>query len=124
MAQLSLFSESSIFEQAQLKQRSKAEFYCDVFVGSYIDEKKQRIRIRPLANQPISSELFVCCSHKARNFFPEGTIFKIDVRLAYGKKGKKYLRSRTGQPLQRAIEYFNHNLALQKTAHVHKQNNN
>jgi hypothetical protein len=70
--------------------------FCDVFVCSCLDEKKKRIRIKPLDNGPV------------------GTIFKLDLRLAYGKKGKPYFKARAGRPMGRAIEYFEQILALQK----------
>lgn len=121
MAQLSLFFDNPLQQQAPFKQRRTDDFYPDVFICSCWDEKKKRIRIKPLANQAVSDELFVCCPHKARKLFPEGTIFKLDLRLAYGKKGNKYLRARAGNRMQRAIEYFDYNLQLQKAANEHKQ---
>jgi hypothetical protein len=45
---------------------------------------------------------------------PVGTIFKLDLRLAYGKKGKPYFIARAGRPIGRAIEHFEHILVLQK----------
>jgi hypothetical protein len=112
MTQLSLFTEPTAPPILTLLKEPK--FFCDVFVHSCIDEKTKRIRISPLDNQPVDSCLYVCCSHKARNLFPAGTIFKLDLRLAHGKNGSPYLKARAGRPMGRAIEYFEHNLALQK----------
>jgi hypothetical protein len=78
-----------------------------------LDEKKQRIRIKPLPAGLVSSQLWVRCSHRARRYFPVGTVFKMDLRLTTGKRGKRYLIARAGKPMLRAIEYFEHNLTLQ-----------
>jgi hypothetical protein len=110
--QLSLFKDDNVYSVATSPK--EVQWFCDVFVCSSMDKKKKRIRIKPLDTEKVDSSLYVCCSHKARNLFPVGTIFKIDLRLAYGRKGSPYLKARVGKPMGRAIEYFEHNLKLQK----------
>jgi len=111
--QLTLFNEAASEYTPCPKQKPTSTVFCDVFVSSILDEKKQRIRIRPLPTSTVSADWFVQCSHKARKSFPVGTVFKIDARLVRGKKGRPFLIARAGKPLLRAIEYFDHNLSLQ-----------
>jgi hypothetical protein len=110
--QLSLFDKPA--GETDVERVVTTTYYCDVFVCSVWDEKKKHIRMRPLPKQAPSCELYIRCSHKARKLFPIGTIFKIDLRLAEGKKGNPFLIARAGKPMQRAIEYFEHNIQLQK----------
>jgi hypothetical protein len=110
--QLSIFREPPPDALTSVKQEQKPTVFCDVLVSSTLDEKKQCIRVKPLPSSSVSSDLFVRCSHKARRRFPVGTVFKMDLRLTTGKRGKPYLVSRVGKPMLRAIEYFDHNLTL------------
>jgi hypothetical protein len=57
-----------------------------VFICFSIDEKRERIRIKPLNNEKADSSLYVCCSYKARNLFAVGTVFKMDLLLVMAAK--------------------------------------
>jgi len=111
--QLSIFRESPPEALAVVQPAHPPTVFCDVLVSSTLDEKKQCIRIKPLPSSSVSAELLVRCSHRARRYFPVGTVFKMDLRLTTGKRGKPYLIARAGKPMLRAIEYFEHNLTLQ-----------
>lgn len=85
--------------------------YLDIFVQSV--KVGNRIRCKPLDGQIVSSALWVECSRKLRTHYPTGTIFKVDVRKVSPKYRKEYLMTFSRNELPRAIEYFEHNTALQ-----------
>ncbi|MDF9799741.1 hypothetical protein OKW21_005004 [Catalinimonas alkaloidigena] len=85
--------------------------YLDVYIQSV--RIKNRVRLQPLADQHIPL-LFVSASRKSRLQWPVGTIFKVDLVLVKKEKIKNFYRLRKGQKLERAIEYFDHNLQLQQ----------
>jgi hypothetical protein len=87
------------------------EVYLDVYVQSV--KVGNRIRCKPLGGQVISDELWVECSKRIRCHFPVGTIFKADVRKVQPEKRRSYLATFHRNELLRAIEYFEHNNALQ-----------
>ncbi|WPP48969.1 hypothetical protein [Catalinimonas niigatensis] len=84
--------------------------YLDVYIQTV--RIKNKVRLQPLADQDIPL-LFVSASRKARLQWPVGTIFKVDLVFIKREKIKNFYRLRKGQKLVRAIEYFDHNLALQ-----------
>lgn len=95
--------------------------YLDIFIQSELEGN--RIRIRPLPDQGLDTSLHVSCPRKQRMQFPVGTIFKSDLYLVQKKGIKEYLRIRVSpdrpeEKLHEAMEYFDHNLKLQKEATV------
>lgn len=95
-----------------------SHIYLDIYIQSV--QEGTRIRLRPLPDQDVEltgrdlSLLHVSCSRSLRKKFPIGTIFKCDVQLVEKGNGiKPYLKLREGSRLERAIDYFDHNLKLQ-----------
>lgn len=84
--------------------------YLDCFIQSY--KEGTRIRVKTMPGQVVPV-LNVECSHRDRERFPVGTIFKADLKLLQSANKKPYLVSRS-MKLKVAIEYFDHNLQLQK----------
>jgi len=87
--------------------------FVDAFVVSFFDRQTNRVRIKPLPGQPVPANLLVRCSHRVRQQFPVGTIYKTDLCLKKGKLGKPFLMARSGKALNRALEYFEHNRWIQ-----------
>jgi hypothetical protein len=88
--------------------------FVDVLVVSFFDRKAKKVRVKPLPGQPAPSDLLVRCSHQARQQFPLGTVYKMDLCLKQGKRGKPFLVARTGKAMNRALEYFEHNRWIQQ----------
>lgn len=90
-------------------------FFLDVFVESYFDEKLKKIRLHTVDGQNLPIEMNVSCRAKIIKNFPKGTVFKIDARLVrrYNQKTPYFMALKQNK-IQRAIEYFDHNLKIQR----------
>ncbi len=88
--------------------------FLDVFAKMCIDAKTKRPTLCTLAGQRVPAELKIRCQRKSINAFPEGTIYKLDVRLVDLKNKKPYFSAVKNLKIQRAIEFYEHNLRLQK----------
>lgn len=87
--------------------------FLDVFAKMCVDNKTKRPTLCTLAGQRVPAELKVRCQRKSIEAFPEGTVFKLDVRLVDLKKKKPYFSAIKNNKIQRAIEFYDHNLRLQ-----------
>lgn len=102
--QLSLVSELPEFEK---------KVFLDVFAQVYFDNRRNKLRLKTIDGQPIPSELQVGCATHALTKFPEGTIYKLDARLVKKSGKKPYFIALKRKNVERAIEFFDHNLKLQ-----------
>lgn len=84
-----------------------------------VDTKTKRPTLCTLAGQRVPAELKVRCQRKSIDAFPEGTVFKLDVRLVDLRDKKPYFSAIKNSNIQRAIEFYDHNIQLQngKTCH-------
>ena len=87
--------------------------FLDVFAKMCLDPRTKRPTLRTLAGQRVPAELKVRCLRKSIDLFPEGTVYKLDVRLVDLKAKKPYFSAIENQRIQRAVEFYEHNLRLQ-----------
>jgi hypothetical protein len=97
----------------QLPELNKSLFL-DVFAKMIIDPRTRTPTLKTLCGQRVPGELKIRCQRKTIGQFPEGTIYKLDVRLVNLKKGKPYFSAVHNRKIQRAIEFFDHNVQLQR----------
>ena len=89
--------------------------FLDVFAKMTIDHRTQKPTLKTLFGQRVPSEVKIRCRGKFIGRFPEGTIYKLDVRLVNLKKGKPYFNAVDNLKIHRAIEFFDHNLRIQRS---------
>ncbi|GHB81475.1 hypothetical protein [Persicitalea jodogahamensis] len=88
--------------------------FLDIYAKMSVDTKTKRPTLCTLAGQRVPAELKIRCQRKSINAFPEGTIYKLDVRLVDLKNKKPYFSAVKNNKIQRAIEFYDHNLRVQK----------
>jgi hypothetical protein len=103
--QLSLISEMPELEK---------KIFLDVYAQVYYDTRRNRPRLKTIDGQTIPSDLKIGCPSKIISGFPEGTIYKLDARLIQKNGRQPYFLSLNKNKIQRAIEFFDYNLQLQK----------
>ncbi len=91
-------------------------YFLDIFVESYFDEKLKKLRLHTIDGQNIPLEINVSCRANMIKNFPKGTVFKLDARLIrrYNQK-KPYFIALRQRNIQRAIEFFDYKLKIQKS---------
>ncbi|MFY7889618.1 MAG: hypothetical protein ACOVOW_11940 [Spirosomataceae bacterium] len=89
-------------------------YFLDVFAQVYFDNVRKRPRLKTIDGQHIPSELKVACPKNVITGFPEGTIYKLDVRLIQKNGCQPYFITVSKKRVQRAIEFFEYNVSLQK----------
>lgn len=89
----------------------------NVFLDVYLVSVKigSKIRLKPLDGQHVPSSYFVECSRTLRKQYPIGTVYQTDVRLVQPKNRKPYLQAIHRNHLERAVEFLEHNLILQRS---------
>ncbi len=102
--QLSLISEMPELEK---------KVFLDVFAKVYFDRRLRRPRLKTIDGQTIPADLTIGCATRILSQFPEGTIYKLDVRLIQKNGRQPYFLTLNHRKVQRAIEFFEHNLQLQ-----------
>lgn len=71
------------------------EYIDNVKCENYLDPWTNRIRVRPLPNQGIPTNLVIECSKYERERHPLGTHFyTIDVKVCIKPNGRLYLRAK------------------------------
>lgn len=102
--QLSLVSEMPGLEK---------KVFLDVFAKAYFDRKLHRYRLKTIDGQLIPADLTIGCTNHVISQFPEGTIYKLDVRLVQKNGRQPYFLTLNHKKVQRAIEFFEYNLQVQ-----------
>jgi hypothetical protein len=102
--QLSLVSELPELEK---------KVFLDIYATVYFDTRRNRPRLKTIDGQRIPCDLKVGCPMKIISEFPEGTIYKLDARLVQ-KNGRRHFLTINKNKVQRAIEFFDHNIQIQK----------
>ncbi len=103
--QLSLVSELPELEK---------KVFLDIYASVYFDTRRNRPRLKTIDGQRIPCDLKVGCPLKIISEFPEGTIYKLDARLVQKNGRRPYFLTINKNKVQRAIEFFDHNLQVQK----------
>ena len=103
--QLSLVSELPELEK---------KVFLDIYATVYFDTRRNRSRLKTIDGQRIPCDLKVGCPLKIISDFPEGTIYKLDARLVQKNGRRPYFLTINKNKVQRAIEFFDHNLQVQK----------
>lgn len=103
--QLSLVSELPEFDK---------KVFLDIFAKGYFDTRRNKMRLKTIDGQTIPSEMLVGCSEKIISRFPEGTIYKLDAKLIKKEGKRPYFVAAQRKCLERAIEFFEHNLRVQQ----------
>ncbi|WP_247235093.1 hypothetical protein [Telluribacter sp. SYSU D00476] len=88
--------------------------FLDVFAKMTLDPRTRLPVLKTIEGQYVPCELKVRCDRKVITCFPEGTIYKLDARLVQHKGRKPYFTAIRSKSIQRALEFFEHNLQLQK----------
>lgn len=89
--------------------------FLDVYARMCIDPHTRQPTLLTLGGQRVPAELKIRCQRRSIVRFPEGTVYKLDVRLVEAKRGKPYFSAIHNHRIQRALEFFDHNLRLQKS---------
>ena len=103
--QLSLVSELPELEK---------KVFLDIYASVYFDTRRNRPRLKTIDGQRIPCDLKVGCPLKIISEFPEGTIYKLDARLVQKNGRRPYFLTINKNKVQRAIEFFDHNVQVQK----------
>jgi hypothetical protein len=103
--QLSLVSELPELEK---------KVFLDIYASVYFDTRRNRPRLKTIDGQRIPCDLKVGCPIKIISEFPEGTIYKLDARLVQKNGRRPYFLTINKNKVQRAIEFFDHNIQVQK----------
>ena len=103
--QLSLVSELPELEK---------KVFLDIYATVYFDTRRNRPRLKTIDGQRIPSDLKVGCPQKIITDFPVGTIYKLDARLVQKNGRRPYFLTINKYKVQRAIEFFDHNIQVQK----------
>lgn len=97
----------------QLPELNKSIFL-DVFAKMCIDSRTKRPTLITLDGQRVPAELKVRCYNRTILFFPEGTIYKLDVKLVNVKNRRPFFSAVRNHSITRALEFFDYNLQVQK----------
>ncbi len=87
--------------------------YLDVFAQKKVDKRTRRVSLLVLDGQQAPRTLKVRCNSKWIPPFPDGTVFKLDLRLVRVTRKRPYFSAIRSRQITRAIEFFDHNLKLQ-----------
>ena len=89
--------------------------FLDVYAKMILDTRTHTPTLITLVGQRVPGELKIRCQRKVIGQFPEGTVYKLDVRLVNVKKGKPYFSAVQNRCIQRALEFFEHNMRVQRS---------
>ena len=110
--QLSLVSEMPELEK---------KIFLDIYAKVYFDTRRNRPRLKTLEGQTIPCDLKIGCPLKIISDFPEGTIYKLDARLIQKNGRRPYFLTINKNKVQRAIEFYDHNIQIQKGLKIEKK---
>ncbi|HEV7349517.1 hypothetical protein [Telluribacter sp.] len=104
----------------QLPELDK-RIFLDVFAKMHLDPRTRLPVLKTIEGQHVPRELRVKCDRRSILLFPEGTIYKLDARLVHTKGKRPYFTAIQSKKIQRAIEFFEYNLQLQKGGFSHRK---
>jgi len=89
-------------------------YFIDVYAEALYDVKADKMKLKTINGQQVPEDIKIAIPSKFITKYPEGTIYKVDTRLV-NKKGKRpYFIAKNSKSVQRAIEFFEYNLKVQK----------
>lgn len=88
--------------------------FLDVFAKMTIDPRTQQPSLTTMEGQRVPAGLKIRCLRKIIAMYPEGTVYKLDVRLVDVKKRKPFFSAVRNNSILRAIEFFDYNLGIQQ----------
>lgn len=97
------------------------KIFLDIYAKVYFDTRRNRPRLKTLEGQTIPCDLKIGCPLKIISDFPEGTIYKLDARLIQKNGRRPYFLTINKNKVQRAIEFYDHNIQIQKGLKVEKK---
>ncbi|MBO9639091.1 MAG: hypothetical protein J7576_13045 [Siphonobacter aquaeclarae] len=100
--------------QLSLIPEDEPRFFLDLYARVVFDSRRNRFRLRTIDNQRVPGNIAVRCPSRIFCHFPEGTIYKLDARLVQTSGKLPYLVAVRQRNIQRALEFFDHNVQLQK----------
>lgn len=104
--QLTLFESSGEY---------KPQVFLDVYAKMLREGKSKHLVLKAIEGQTAPSRLKIRCFKKALTQFPEGTIYKLDVKLVRTRKNSPYLTAVNNRNILRAVEFFEYNVKIQKS---------
>lgn len=104
----------------ELMPELKKSLFLDVFAKMSIDARTKRPTLRTMDGQRVPAQLKIRCLGRSICEFPEGTVYKLDVRLVEVGNRKPYFSAVSNKGIGRAIEFFDYNLNLQKEGFTSK----
>ncbi len=105
--QLSLFNSPHTGEK---------RIFLDIFAKMQHGSSGCNPVLKAIGGQLVPAELKVKCLKHKIALFPEGTIFKLDVRLVTPSRQSAYLTAIKNKNITRAVEFFEYNITLQREA--------
>ncbi|GAB2772493.1 hypothetical protein GCM10027275_14230 [Rhabdobacter roseus] len=79
-----------------------------------LDSRTKLPTLRTLEGQRVPPEFKIRCDRRAIADFPEGTIYKLDIRLIETRGKRPYFSALRSKKVPRALEFFEHNLLVQR----------
>lgn len=95
--------------------------FLDIFAKMCLDPRSKKPTLKTLGGQRVPPNMKIRCLSTSIGRFPEGTIYKLDVRLVDVKNKKPYFSAVQNKRIQRAIEFFDHNLLVQQGMTKHRR---
>jgi hypothetical protein len=102
--QLSLLTELPELEK---------KVFLDVFAKVYFDNSRKKPRLKTIDGQNVPADLSIGCPSKILQD-PEGTIYKLDAHLVQRNGRQPYFVAKSKRNVQKALEFFDYNLQIQK----------
>ena len=96
--------------------------FLDVFACTSVEQHSSRIYLKAMEGQGVPTHLKVRCNRQVIAAFPLGTVYKLDMRLVVSKGKKPYFSAISSKKVHRALEFFEHNLNIQKGIAPRKKN--
>jgi hypothetical protein len=90
------------------------KYFLDVFAEATLEGKSKKVKLKTINGQQVPENLKVRIPSRFIAKYPEGTIFKLDTKLINKTGYKPYFIAKNGKKVERAIEFFEYNLKLQK----------
>lgn len=88
-------------------------YFLDVFVEVYYNASQTKYLMKTIDGYHFPGNFRVSCPQKYICNFPEGTIYKMDVRIVKKEGYDTYFVAINKKTIQRAIEFYDYNIKVQ-----------
>jgi hypothetical protein len=89
------------------------KYFLDVFVEVYFEPNREKYKCKTIDGYHFPGSMRVSCPQKYIKHFPDGTIFKMDVRLVAKEGYLPYFVATNKKNIARALEFFDYNIKIQ-----------